>query len=58
MIRWFVVRVVAFALRHGATEDDLFAALGRAYRRKPQAWHHGVIFDARNHNRDRKALSA
>jgi hypothetical protein len=58
--RRFAVRYSAFGLRHGATVDQLRAALDRSYRHRPPDWRDAVLADAiaRNRHRLMKKINA
>lgn len=58
MGRWIAVRACAFALRHGATVDQLAAALATAFRHRDDEWRQTVLHDARWRNRNKAAIGA
>lgn len=50
--RWLAVHLLAFALRHGLSDDEALTALRQAYRhrRDDAAWRLGILDDAHRRN--------
>lgn len=53
MIRWIIVWLAAFALRHGMSKSETTAALRRAFRHRDNGWCEAITDDAqiRNHRK-------